>query len=357
MHTGRSLVSLHDELKRQADSKVDYLADTSTLTMVPSLSADASVKMMVPAESGPSHQYPIKSWAHRQIGARLKIPAVYYDRMAERDAGLLCDNVNAWFRNEPEKRMLRVLDDRLRAFLSDRYNRIDNYDVAMVVIPILEEHGGLQLRSCEVTEQKLYIKATTPRLRGEVAKGDVVEGGLVFANSEIGGGSTSVQPFFNRLICLNGMVVPQYGQKRRHVGRQLEDEGELVASFADDTRAADDKAFILKLRDTVAALLSEDFFGKICNEMRLAAGDKILGDPVKTVEVLGKAQRFNDIETAGVLRRLIEGADLSRWGLANAITAQAGAIADYDRATELETIGGNLVTLPPSEWETLAEAA
>jgi len=59
-------------------------------------------------------------------------------------------------------------------------------------------------------------------------------------------------------------------------------------------------------------------------------------------------------EGAGVLAHLIRGGDLTQWGLCSAITRHSQDLADYDRATELERIGGRLVELPRSDWMSLA---
>ena len=41
-----------------------------------------------------------------------------------------------------------------------------------------------------------------------------------------------------------------------------------------------------------------------------------------------------------MLRHLIEGGDLSAYGLVNAVTHFAQDVDDYDRATEFEALGG-----------------
>jgi hypothetical protein len=57
-----------------------------------------------------------------------------------------------------------------------------------------------------------------------------------------------------------------------------------------------------------------------------------------------------------VLKHLIEGGDLTAWGLANAITRSAEDQADYDDATRLETLGGRMLTLPPAQYRELLAA-
>ena len=50
--------------------------------------------------------------------------------------------------------------------------------------------------------------------------------------------------------------------------------------------------------------------------------------------------------------------DLSKWGMANSITRYSqDADVSYDRATELEAIGGKVLDLKPSQWKSVQEAA
>ena len=62
-------------------------------------------------------------------------------------------------------------------------------------------------------------------------------------------------------------------------------------------------------------------------------------------------------EQGSVLRHLIDGGDLTQWGLSNAVTRHSQDVDSYDRATELERMGGQIVELNPSQWNTIAEEA
>ena len=75
--------------------------------------------------------------AHRQIGTHLSIPAKYYAKMLAEKPELLCANINSWMEDAPSKRMLRVLDGKARAFLSNRYLRLDHYEIVTAILPIL----------------------------------------------------------------------------------------------------------------------------------------------------------------------------------------------------------------------------
>ena len=49
--------------------------------------------------------------------------------------------------------------------------------------------------------------------------------------------------------------------------------------------------------------------------------------------------------------------DVYKRQLYNAVTRQSQDVEDYDRATELERIGAQVIELPKSEWRELAMAA
>src|SRR5690606_27383707 len=120
---------------------------------------------------------PLLDTAHGQLSDRLGIPKAYYDRMRDAAPALFDANVNHWLSAGDERRLVRTLDGRVRAILSDRYRVLDNLDLASVAIPVLEEHG-FEVVSAELTERKLYLKATTPRICAEVRPGDAVQAGI-----------------------------------------------------------------------------------------------------------------------------------------------------------------------------------
>jgi hypothetical protein len=241
--------------------------------------------------------------------------------------------------------------------LSERYRRLDNYDLAESVLPVLQQLPDVRFESVELTETRMYLKCVTPRLQFEIQPGDIVQAGLVVSNSEVGQGTLSVQPLLYRLICRNGMIASDHSLRKTHVGRSVAHDDEGITVFKDDTLAADDKAFFLKVRDVVQATVSEVNFRQVAQRMQKTLHIPLRGDPVKTVEVLAQRYALNDGERAGVLRHLIAEGDLSGYGLVNAVTHYSQEVEDYDRATEFEVMGGKLIELPTSEWKALAETA
>jgi hypothetical protein len=108
----------------------------------------------------------------------------------------------------------------------------------------------------------------------------------------------------------------------------------------------------MQVRDLVKGAFDEARFAATCRALGHAADDRI--EPQDTVQVVEKAARrfsFNEGERKGILARLIEGADLSRYGLHAAITRHSQDTAiDYDRATEMERIGGEVIEMATADW-------
>ena len=352
MKNGKSILELASEIQRRSEAKADYIADTRELRFS-SFDNELQPTLDV-AEHG---TFGITEICHRQIGDRTGIPAKYYDRMRAESPALLGMNVNHWFKDNPQRRMVRTLDGNARALLSDRYQRIDNEHIAQAVLPVLAETPGIKIESCEITERKLYIKAVNSRTEGEVKKGDAVQAGVCITNSEIGMGALGVQRLVFRLVCLNGMICPDGNYRRNHVGAQARADEDVYQMLSDEALEADDHAILLKTRDVVRAALDEAMFAQTLEKMKASTEGQVLEHPVKGIEILSNRVGLLQTEQDSVLKHLIQGGDLSRYGVLNAVTRAAQDVESYDRSTEMEQIGGNILELNRSEWETIALAA
>lgn len=347
MLKGLNIKELAEKIFENQQHKKDFISNTATET---EMILEGNNPLLKIKGQG---TFPIQPLAHDQIGGKAGIPAKYYDKMLTEAPELLANNVNTWFRRFPERRMTRTLNGNVRAFLSDRYQRIENEEIASAALPVLRELPGVNIVSSEVTDKRLYIHFVVPTIFGEVKKGDIVQAGGIISNSEVGCGSCSVSGLVWRLACLNGMKT-QEAFRRNHVGRKIEDNDML---WADDTRAADDKAILLKVRDMVRAVVDETRFRQNINTMAGLSRIVISGNPELAVEVLAQKVGVSEEERGGILRELIKGGDLSAWGMLNAVTAQSHTAKNYDRAVEFEAAGGMLLDLPRTEWSRILEAA
>ena len=358
MKIGRSLVDLAMELKRQLATKRDLVLPTTLLQC--RTGEGGNLRLIVDANSHTGFsgaEYGVTNLARRQLADKLKIPFAYFERMRESQPDLLDHNVNTWLQADGDRRLIRTLDGEVRAVLSERYRRLDNFELADDLFPILLRLEGARFESVELTETKMYLKVVTPRVTFEVAPGDIVQAGVVVTNSEVGCGTLSVQPFVYRLVCKNGLIASDFALRKTHLGRSLASEEESLTVFKDDTLAADDRAFFLKVRDVVEAAVSEATFRQVAMKLQKTRDIRLNRNLMETVEVLANRYSFNDTERAGVLRHLIGGGDLSGYGLVNAVTHYSQDVNDYDRATEFEALGGKLIELTAPEWKGLAHAA
>lgn len=343
MKQGKTLNELAKELERQRLARKDFIADTAGLEVVTDSNGVTKVMMGFTDISG---EFVISDIAHQQIATRLQIPFRYYQKMRLEYPELLDKNINSWFARTNEKRMLRTLDNRLRAFLSDRYRRLDNLELAEAVLPILNEIKGLEIISSEITETHMYIKVINKKLKAEVGENDIVQAGMVISNSEVGLGSLKIEPLVYRLVCKNGLIVKDYTQKKYHVGKQVDSEESAYEIYRDETLAADDKAFFMKVQDTVRCAVDETKFLLSVNKLIAIKSEHTGDNPIKTVELLADKYILNQNERGSILRHFIMGGDDSRFGLVNAVTRASQDIEDYNRATELERLGGELLSLP-----------
>lgn len=343
MKQGKTLLELGRELQRQRLNRQDFLADTRSLEVE---SNDYGSTLHLSLDSN-TYGFQIGELAHQQIASRLNIPYRYYAKMQSEAPDLLDQNVNRWFNQNPERRMIRMLDGKVRAFLSDRYRRLDNLELCATVLPVIQEMQGSQIESCEVTPTHLYLKVVNRRVKAEVKVGDVVQAGFVVSNSEVGLGSLRVEPLVFRLVCKNGLICKDLAQKKYHVGRQVNaSDDSAYELYSDATLAQDDKTFFLKVQDVVRAAVDETKFMLTVNKMREATQIPLKHEPVKAVELLADKFQLTENERGDILRQLFMQGDNSRYGLVNAVTAASKIAKSYERATDLERIGGEILSLP-----------
>lgn len=351
MKTGRNLQEVLVELDRQNKAKQDFISPAQGMR----LREDGHTFELNHLTTDRQMTFGTTSLFHRQVASALGIPAKYYDLMQSQKPELLAENVNAWFADRTSSYMVRSMDygsgQVARALLSERYRRIDNMEIATSVLPLFAGNDQYEVMSCEVTENRLYLKVVNHRLEMEVRKGDIVQAGVMISNSEVGLGAVSIQPLIYRLVCLNGMTVCDMGERRHHVGRQAKAVEDSFTLYSDETMEAEDKAFLLKLRDTTMAAIDEARFAQVVGRLQESMAVPITGKVQDVVQLTSQSYGINADEQEGILKYLIAGGDLSLYGLSNAVTRASQDVASYDRATALEGIGWQVATMEPAQWK------
>lgn len=362
------MTELVGELERQKANSKDIVARSDSIEAVamPASFFESTkekegftLALSIPTDSG-REQFPLTEFAHKQVASKMNIPQVYYDKM--RDANqyeLLAKNVNAWIGSK-DKRLIRVLDNEVRAVLSDRYRPIDNYDLVWSFLDTVKDYkekgDDIEITACDITETRMYIRTLLPAT-GEVVKGDAVRAMLLLQNSEVGAGKMSVALGMFRMICSNGM----WGDDivgRVHLGSKL-DEG--LVEWSEKTLRDVDVALFDQVKDTVRTAMEPQLWNAFLAKTTKTANLPLTPPMPEIVDLTSKQFKLTDKEKDKLLDMFaVEAgtvAGKSQWGLANGITRLAKQADDADRQVELEKIGGEIILSElPSEYFRKVEA-
>jgi hypothetical protein len=371
MKPGISLSALNDEVQRQAAARIDYLVNTQASLRLVQL--DGKIELVSLDEGAVLlSRWELTSTAHDQIASWIEIPRKYYDRLLVDHPDMLCQNVNTLFEREPGIRMVRTLDGKCRAFMSERYRPLDNDVVLANVLPQILGAGKAGERAHKVIRSQISDKQmaltvvfTDPALAqnlGKTARGDaddIVLPGFRIENSEVGRGSLRERGFFYRTYCENGCVFGSAGEfefQRNHAGAKLSADLQRIV-FTDETKKAADQALMLELRDMINAMANPAVAQGWGDQLRAAKTGDTIVKPLAAIEQLAKTLGLQEGEKDQCLQNLIAEADMSRFGALNAVTAIANQPeTSDDRALELEELGGSLLTMSQSEWNRIANS-
>lgn len=350
MKPGKTLEQLTTEIELQNSMKRDVIAS------VRSLEIDPGNKIVIPASAkNPAIAYSMSDFFQGQAAAHLNYPFAFWQRSRDMFPEEWRAMVQAMLHSDTSKRMVRMLGGDARAFLSTSYRVLDNDVIAAAAVKAVNNAKGWQVVSSEITPSKMFIKVITPT-EGEIRKGDIVRSGFILTNSEVGNGAVTVLPLIERLVCTNGMVINEAAMRRTHLTRaQLGDGRDASELFSDRTKQLSDAALLSQLADVIRSTVDTNKFEMRLNKYRETTEQKIDGAVEEVVEVTAQRFGFMENEKQSVLRNLISGADLTRYGMIQAVTQAAqDEEVNYARSVELETVGGELLNLPDREWINIA---
>jgi hypothetical protein len=335
---------------------------------------------------GKAGALPLSRSAETQLAAKLDIPLRYIDKLRENAHGdLAATNFRTLLERADKKKILvRTLEGRCRAILSNSYKTIDNMDVFLAAAETLQQAGADiwnarvwddggrfemfavsktitgAVKSSEAYNRDLHSWWTAngdkhPNMYGKDQGGlDAHFAAMRLTNSETGRGGANVTPCVLRAICSNTMVIGT-AVSAIHLGRRREEEG-LV--YAEDTQASEAQTVFLKLRDTIKGVFDPVKFQAYIDTLNGIAGEK-LGEPEKVVAAVAVECGFTDERRSAILRSLFESRDLTRYGLAQAVTAQAKVCdeaSEYEEASGLEAAGGYIAEMSRHKFAELVRA-
>lgn len=368
MKAAMSLAALLQEVQRQNSVKRDFV--TSTRDNVRMVKADDLRNgvgvVLLKDGAGELERFGVTDNAHEQIAAKLEIPRNFYGRLLKDHKDMVIDSVNKLFEREPSTRLFRVLDGQVRAFLSDRYLRLDNQEVLEHTLPaIVKGEIPNELLNCNVGENTMDMKVmfTGSEFAHEITSKTrtgaprIIRPGFHMSNSETGKGSLSIKGFFYDGYCRNGCVynyVEGFEFRRSHLGGKLI-EGASYEVMSEKSKKLEDATIISQVADVMKAMADPRLIEQMANQLKAAANTDQTKSPIAAVDLAVKELAIKESERESILTTFLQDGDFSKWGLASAITSVAnGDTVSYERATELEQIGGKILAMPIPDWKRFA---
>lgn len=384
------LETLNAELQRQLDSQINVVIDSSQLDPIQNGSEFAlrGAPGTHATEFLPPEGAPLNPHAFSQLCQSVSphVPVKFGRELLNELPMTGAAMFRSLLRDHPKRRLVRLLDGRIRAVLSDSYRMIDNYDIMTAAIGTAMD-PDVQARplSASLTDNHMRLTLVAPQLwraldtpanaghqffsPGQLADpawrsrhgisgdefaqygpddgGNAVWPGIRITNSETGSGATVVQLITIDRACFN-MCVATTVQREIHLGSKL-DPGILRS----ETIQADGKAKIMVIQDAIRSCFKQSepgkpsAFDKWMNQREGAAAE-IVHRPTLAVDNVVSAcdltqdQRDNLLEK--YLGRYSSGGRHNRDGLSQSLASMAQEAATPDDAANLELAAGKVIS-------------
>ena len=334
---------VHKECERVNENSTDMIVASPLLSSVP---MDTELGIELPNGHG---TLPLTQHAHMQVSNVCEIPWSYYRKLMDTGSlELLSRNVNRFLPQHkddaPKKKLIRITDGRIRAYLSSRYKCLDNLSLLNCFIEKIKDHE-VNYVGAEIDDKYLCVKAIFPDKEGDVKPGDTIRQGIMLLNSEVGASSLVVKPMFWRLVCSNGAIAfDGYGDKNStvravHIGRDRN-----LGFYSDKIMQKEAELTWLKVEESIDhamnGLFLDEYIGKAKKALEIH-----FDDPVKIVDNVAMKYKWTNEEKNKVQNNFTNGEDSSLYGLSNAITAAAKDLSDIESRLRFERLGCNILDL------------
>lgn len=367
---------LVEELKRQMESRVDVIADSRHMEVIVRdgrfyLAANPGTPLTEWMDAGSEGGMPIAPHAVGQLLEKcdVSIPKTFAEKLALAHPEWAAELATNLLRASAQTRLVRMLDGKVRAFLSNSYRCLDNFDLAATALSVARDSGA-EVLECHLTPSRMEIKLVNRAVwdkidaaqrggdggYGSIAnhkwighvgagwQGEDLPGGkdtvhplVTVGNSETGEGGYYVRLGILQAVCCNSAIIrKELGQV--HLGAKQTLQG--ILQF--DTLRAEAKAIHLKARDIVKASFAQEKFAEMCGLMK-AAGSSEIKSPKPALDFCVESGLFSESQRDNVFAYFVRDYKQTALGLASAMTRLAQDTTDADVATELEENAGKVI--------------
>lgn len=380
-----NLAQLVKELERQKDKTFDFVTDTRNLKVVVEADEGKQVPLLLSTGSDrnltefiPSEGLPVLDKTVAQLGERMSpsIPVKFLRNLVqdrpEIASGLLTDLL----RETGSTNLVRTLDGNVRAFLSDRYQPLDNYQIAFAALEVAQRTGA-EVVEATLSDTRMRIKFVNRNVWdavdelkqgdrgswyagglgsqeylskvGASAKGELPGGPgtihpiVTVGNSETGHGSLFMRMGILQAVCFNIATVEQI-LNQIHLGSRLD-----PGIYSQETMRKEAEAVMCKATDNITTAFNTDRFKAIVAKVN--AANEVVVEPTKAVDFAVAQGAVTQEKRDDLLAHFLgdSAAGLvgnTAYGLAQGLARFAQDIEDPDDAAELEHFAGKIIDTP-----------
>jgi hypothetical protein len=323
--------------------KMEFAASRGGQLMVhlPTIEQNSSVTRYV--------EESLHNWALGQVTEHAQVPRAYVNQLLGRfvqekedywGAKLAADNLNAMFQHLPstDRRLTRSFEHVMRGFLSTKYKRRDARLLLDGFASACKQNNLIPYRA-DKSDTRHTVRACLDGIV-EPIKDECLGIGVVYAESPVGNGATSLSIVVKRMWCTNEAVL-ETSLRAMHVGGRLSDD----FAWSDETYVADTKATISQINDMMRAYVSPEAIARLCDTVKLAHETKI--DPKGFEVFLKKHLSAGDVDQVAEKYRSADVEMLppgnSVWRASNAISWFANTCDDIEKRYDLQKLAGAML--------------
>jgi hypothetical protein len=165
--------------------------------------------------------------AQRLLSNRLRVPFSYLNRCPRE---LQAENLNYWIEQEARNRQTlfcRFAGNDVRAVFTERYTAIDHMEILTKMLEYgFDPASEIQL---SLDNSMMLLKIPEYERAFHLFGNDKIVPGISIANSEVGILALSIEAFYYRLVCTNGLIVKTDVDARyKHISRKVMDEFPMI---------------------------------------------------------------------------------------------------------------------------------
>jgi len=220
-----STTKLENVINRVHEMSINHFDET---VAVKDMEFDSIKQMWVAGE-----KIEVMPSAQRLLANRLRVPFSYLERCPE---NLQSDNLNYWIEEEQKNRdslFCRFDGNKLRAVFTNRYEPIDHMEILSKMLEYgFQPDSEVQY---QIDNEMLVVKLPEYGRAFDVQAKDTIVPGISFSNSEVGTLAFSIETYFFRLVCSNGLIVKAGVSNARfkHISRKALDHfSEILTDVA-----------------------------------------------------------------------------------------------------------------------------